>query len=236
MILFSQRVSCRGGSGVRCGGGTARAYCHVVDGPVRHAAGVAATCAERPVEAVPADRVVVGHADDGHRRVDGHRPITCRAGPGPGRSADGARGPRGRRGRRGPRALCGPVSRAIGMLRALELRDPGHVASPNEGAAVSSVPPLATTIMSISPGSTPFMNCSRRRRRLITRPSLRAGITTVVTSRDCRRRRRARRAVANASGDLLPRPQAAGKQAYRAVYSDIPGMPIALNYGQFVAM
>ena len=96
----------------------------------------------------------------------------------------------GGHGDRGP--LSGPVSRAIEILRALDLRDPGHAASPNEAAspAVSSVQPLATTIMSISPGSAPFMNCSRRRRRLITRPSLRAGITTVVTSRDCRRRRR----------------------------------------------
>jgi hypothetical protein len=75
--------------------------------------------------------------------------------------------------------LSGPVSRAIGILRALELRDPGHAASPNEGAVVSSVPPLATTIMSISPGSAPFMSCWRRRR--ITRPSLCAGITTDVT-------------------------------------------------------
>src|ERR1700677_3275031 len=54
-------------------------------------------------------------------------------------------------------------------------------ADPKEAAtsAVSSVQPLATTIMSISPGSAPFMSFSRRRR--ITGPSLCAGITTVVT-------------------------------------------------------
>ena len=119
-----------------------------------------------------------------------------------GRGKRGDYGKRGKRGKRGGRRdygdygesgrLSGPVSRAIEILRALDLRDPGHAASPNEAAtpAASSVPPPATTIMSISPGSAPFMNCSGRRRRLITRPSLRAGITTVVTSRDCRRRQR----------------------------------------------
>jgi hypothetical protein len=70
-----------------------------------------------------------------------------------------------------------------------EVPDPPRHAGPT----VSSVQPLAMTIMSISPGSAPFVSCSRRRQ--ITRPSLCAGITTVVTTQHYQRRRRLRRAI-----------------------------------------
>src|SRR5216683_5285251 len=79
-----------------------------------------------------------------------------------------------------PAAAWSPAASASCLQATGRVRT--RTAGPNEAAtsAVSSAQPLATTIMSISPGSAPFMSCSRRRR--ITRPSLCAGITTVVTS------------------------------------------------------
>lgn len=72
--------------------------------------------------------------------------------------------------------------------------------------------------MSASPGSAPFTSFSRRRR--ITRPSLCAGITTVVTSKDYARPRPAADSNWRCARNLFPRPQGHSTE-YPGVYPDI---------------
>src|SRR5215472_195028 len=80
-----------------------------------------------------------------------------------------------------PRVAWSPIASASGLEAAPTVRTRTGEPKPAATSAVSSVHPLATTTTSSSPGAAD--DTSRSSRRPITRPSLHAGTTTLITGR-----------------------------------------------------